>query len=228
MNALELLRRVVAAKQAYWDEFLALEKAMTNNGEYTDRQNNAALDHIDNLAGGGEVENIGEAELNDFLRVVFITTATRPPVPRAAAAPVVPLTFHEFQEAYGNAMRQGGTAYTAADVDSSWESYRHDPAGHFISKHPLAPKFTIGQWVYVAVENRTGAPVEWSGQVERVNSTKVTGASQYEYYVSNAPLKGSGEFPLLAWESELKPMYAADGTMLNRDGNRSIFDDVDK
>lgn len=131
---LYLLRAAVEARQKYWDAMDELETAIAGANGLTDAQSNAAVDHVDYLASFGAPEAIIARHLDGFMQALAITGTKPRALPAAEPVVVTPLTFDQFAEAYGNAMRQGGTTYTAADVDSSWDSYRRDPAGHFISK----------------------------------------------------------------------------------------------
>lgn len=60
----DVLRFAVAAKQAYWDSALALEKAFGE--ELSDAQCDRLTEAIDQLAVGGEAHAITEAEVNWF------------------------------------------------------------------------------------------------------------------------------------------------------------------
>lgn len=221
---LDLLRAAVQAKHNYWDALGDLEKALVGDNP-TDRQSDAIEAEVSILAAsfgpGGQAQDMDVARLE---RTV------------PAGAPPTPLSYDQFVQAYSECMTGSGNSFIQACVDASWRSYQQDPTGHFMSmtkpETQRAPKFAVGQMVYVSMPAPDGFGVngrwDWTGKVERISSTKVTGASEYEYLVSDAPIKGSGEFPSLAWESDLKPVFAPDGTMLDRKGNRSVFDDVDK
>lgn len=158
-STLTLLRAVAAAKIAYWDAMNELEDHLTSGEEFTDHQDTVAHDFVDMLAAGGEVENIGASEAERFEQAVAVASiAMRPSgMPAAMAAPygtpgnptdatlsfahnqrpAITLSYEEFAKAYDAHMRAGGTGYNQVDVDSSWHAYQRDPAGHFISKHPL-------------------------------------------------------------------------------------------
>lgn len=252
-NHLDLLRDAIRTQQLAWDAAALLEHTITGDG-YTPHQASAASEFLDELADLHDDPNeIGAEDLDRFMKHVATATAQEHAVvsfakemgrmertsglPAAIAVPygqrpAVTLSYEQFVMAYEDHLRQGGTSVDARHVDASWQAYQHDPAGHFITQQKPAPKFTIGQMVYASVPAPQGYGVngrwDWTGKVERITSTMVTGASEYEYLVSDAPINGTGEHQLLAWESELKPMFAPDGTMLDRNGNRSIFDDVDK
>lgn len=62
-----------------------------------------------------------------------------------------------------------------------------------------APKFSIGQRVTARVGGYT-----WTGTItKRANVRDDADGPEWEYEVSDGPTKGSGEFPLFAWEEEL-------------------------
>ena len=62
-------------------------------------------------------------------------------------------------------------------------------------------KFNIGDQVHCYRKSSKGiSPFDFVGIVEDFNDV---GEEDYEYLVSNAPKKESGEFPLLIWESEM-------------------------
>jgi hypothetical protein len=66
------------------------------------------------------------------------------------------------------------------------------------------PKYRVGQRVSVRVPHpyNVGA-YTWSGVIERVADAGEAGETSWEYWVSDNP---GGEFPLLAWESEITPL----------------------
>lgn len=67
------------------------------------------------------------------------------------------------------------------------------------------PKFNVGQRVHVRVPHPYGQGAwEWTGAITHVADAGDIGyGPQWEYWVDNNPRLESGEFPLLAWESQL-------------------------
>lgn len=54
-DLLGLLRRVVAAKQLYWDELRQLERRTApDDDEWSDRANDSIISYIDDLAAGAD------------------------------------------------------------------------------------------------------------------------------------------------------------------------------
>lgn len=227
-----MLRTAVNAKREYWDAMIALETGMASEEGFTESQDTAAFGFVESLAAGGGT--VGMVEAAQFMQAVATAGISERHVGMSTAVaaperPAVTLDYDQFTEAYAAHMAAGGTQWSATQLQSSWYSYQRDPAGHFVSNHQMPPKFAVGQMVYVAIEDGAKNVIQWTGKVLSVKDVGDSHEVLYEYHVEDCPVvKGSGEFPLLAWEEQLKPVFAPDGTMLDRKGNRSVFDDVDK